>query len=299
MTGRPRSISTANVSVPINLLWATPPQANLYHRYSGDSPCLDDKRKAWLEDLGISPDEIARDTGPPNWTDFAALDRGVPTAYLIHRLNLCRLSDTIASELYSGALEQPWSDLRQKLRHLQHNLHCWREALPDNLAIEEKITIDTCTRARIELSMYYHSVQMMLYRPCLSPVMTEKKLDSLWEFRHKSARACVHAAMSMVALIPERLTAPQAFQILPWWSFLHFLSQATAVLLLELSFGAEHFLEEIPQLLSSVRHAMNHLGCLAQGSVSASRAWMICRRLLAEVVHRHKDFDISDMSCEA
>lgn len=106
----------------------------------------------------------------------------------------------------------------------------WFENLPENLSLVSRGRDSNNPRIRIELAMYYRSLQMILYRPCLCANSVEAEAVESREFNHRSARACVLGAMSMLALLPDDPTATEIYRLLPWWSLLHFVVQASAVL---------------------------------------------------------------------
>ena len=135
---------------------------------------------------------------------------------------------------------------------------------------------------------------MLLHRPCLGEVRIENETVQSQEFNRSSARACVQGAMSMLELMPDNPTAREAFQLLPWWALLHFLAQATAILLLELALEAQHFVDESNQIVESVRKAMNYLHCMTAQSLSAYRAWRVFR-ITAEVSAVYDTLDLVDV----
>jgi hypothetical protein len=147
--------------------------------------------------------------------------------------------------------------------------------------------------------MYYHGVQMMLHRPCLCEVIIENESFASREFNRSCARACVHAAMSMLAVMPDNPNVHDAYQLLPWWTLLHDVAQAAGVLLLELCLGGQHFRNEIPEIMSYLRKAMGYVWCLTEMSLSAYRAWKILRQLLSDVLQQHDDWEILDIPEEA
>jgi len=79
----------------------------------------------------------------------------------------------IATQLYSGTVDESWSELQRKIGELHTELRLWSEYLPEDLAIRSKTPADTDPRTKIELSMYYYNAQMILRRPCLCEVLIE------------------------------------------------------------------------------------------------------------------------------
>ncbi|KIW75157.1 hypothetical protein Z517_11929 [Fonsecaea pedrosoi CBS 271.37] len=299
MTGRPKSIFLSDVTIPIDLFWSVPQETEQFSDKIDNIFSPADSKKMWLEYLNASRNISQMTGGVVPWKSFAAVGRGIPTSYLPHRLYLCQLSDKVAAQMYSGTSEDSWSQIQDKIGNLQTELKNWVEQLPPELTLQSQDSvIDTDPRTKLELGMYHHSVEMILHRPCLCEVIIGDESKQSKEFNRSSARACVHAAMAMLSLMPDYPTAHEAYQLLPWWSLLHFVAQATSVLLLELALDGRHFEDEIPQVVTYLRKAMSYLWCMSEGSLSCYRAWRIFRQLLTEVMERH-EYDLADIPAEA
>lgn len=300
ITGRPKSISLLDVTIPIEHPWSPLADNQDVPDLVGGGRTTEESRKTWLEFLGAPQQTSQHMTGGvAPWKSFALVGRNIPPSYFPQRLYLCQLSDKIASKLYSGTSSNSWSEVQRKIGEMQTELTLWAEGLPSELTFQNHDSSDTDPRLKFELNMYYHSVQMILHRPCLTEVAIEHESSRLREFNLSSARACVHGAMSMLAIMPDNPTAHEAYQLLPWWTLLHFVAQATAVLLMELCLDSQHFQNEVPEVVGYLRKAMAYLYCMTEASLSAYRAWRIFRQLLAEVVRRHDDLDFVDIPGEA
>ncbi len=299
ITGRPKSIFIGDVTAPIDLFWTVPRETEGFTGQVDDFLSPAGSRKIWLEYLHAGPNISQMTGGMVPWKSFSAVGRNIPMSYLPQRLQLCRLSDRVASHMYSGTLDDSWSEIQRKVELMQSELKQWHENLPEELSLQGQESADTDPRTKIELRMYFHSVEMILNRPCLCEITIENESLRSREFNRSSARACVHAAMSMLSIMPDYPTAHEANQLLPWWTLLHFVAQATSVLLLELALNAQHFRNEVPQLVQYLRKAMGYLWCMTEGSLSAYRAWRIFRQLLTEVLERHEEIDLTDVPMDA
>ncbi|OQV06017.1 Fungal specific transcription factor domain-containing protein [Cladophialophora immunda] len=299
ITGRPKSIFLTDVTIPIDLFWSVPRETLAFSEQVDHFLSPAGSRKIWLEYLHSGSGISHMTGGMVPWKSLSSVGRDVPISYLPQRLYLCRLSDKVASHLYSGTSEDSWSEIQQKLGNLQDELRQWAGNLPQELAIQGQESAGTDPRAKIELGIYYYSVEMILNRVCLCEITIPDESAGSQEFNRSSARTCVHAAMSMLAMLPDHPTAHEAYQLLPWWELLHFVAQATAVLLLELALDAQHFRNEAAQIVTSLRKAMGYLWCMTEMSLSAYRAWRIFRQLLTEVMGRHDDLDLTDIPTEA
>jgi hypothetical protein len=286
VTGRPTLLSLADVTVPIGPIHALPAMTGP-SRSSGSGPPTT-SRKIWLDFLNSTRDLPQRMTGGViPWKSFAAVGQSASPSHFPQRLLLCRLRNKIAEEIYSGTLEDSWVEVQCKISELQTEFRHWAEDLPDDLAIQSKAPATSDPRTKIELSMYYSSVQMMLHRPCLCAIVIENESLQTQEFNRHCARTCVHAAMSMLAVMPDSPSAHEAYQLLPFWALLHYVAQATAVLLLELSLDGQHFLTETTEVVNYLRKAVAYLWRMTENSLSAYRAWRIFRRLLSAVSERY------------
>ncbi|OAP58456.1 hypothetical protein AYL99_07546 [Fonsecaea erecta] len=299
ITGRPKSISSADMTIPIDLFYTVPQETEQFSGQTDNFRSPGASRKIWLDYLNSSRSISQMTGGAVPWKSFASVGRDVPTSYLPQRLYLCRISDRIATQLYSGTSNDSWFETQRKIGDLQSELRTWAENSPQEVSLQGHDPTDTDPRAKIELGLYYHSLEMILHRPCLCEVIIEDESSQSKEFNRSSARACIHAAMSMLSLMPDYPTAHEAYQLLPWWALLHFVSQAAAVLLLELALGAQHFKDEVPQLVTYLRKAMAYLWCMSGSSLSCYRAWRIFRQLLTEVLERHDGLDLKDVPSEA
>lgn len=297
ITGRPTSISVSNVTLPITIL-------EQRQKLCLEQPAqLDEQvdsvkiRRFWVQFLCQQRENSQMMAhGPmPSTKDFATIEEDVPPSHFPHRLRLCHLSDKVGTQLYMGHAQPSWSEIQRRVRELQAELRDWLQGLPVELALQSSETRRMGARVKIELNMYYHSVQMILHRPCLCDGEIADESHGSQEFNHECARACVHAAMNMLAAIPDDPSAHEAYQMLPWWALLHYLGQAASVLLVELSLDSQHFQNEPGELIRHLKKAMAYLRCMAERSLSAYRLWRICRQLLDQVRPRYGDLDVADL----
>jgi hypothetical protein len=152
---------------------------------------------------------------------------------------------------------------------------------------------------KVALMMYFHSVQMMLYRPCLCEILLEHESNTSRQFRINCARACILAAVSFVSMLPDYLVSHNAYHVLPWWSLLHYTSQTMAIVTLELCLRAQHVLQGLPKLMACLQEATAYIRYLGETSTSACRAGEIFRGLLITLLRRYEQFDVADTLNEA
>jgi hypothetical protein len=199
------------------------------------------------------------------------------------------------AQLYAPSTSHSWAATQKKIIVLQNELDAWDKSLPEELSLVSVVAFNSEPRAKIDLALYQQSLKMILYRPCLCHVQIPRESDGSKEFNRLTASNCVYAGMGLMDILPDDPTTHEAYQLLPWWNLLHYISQALGVFILELCLDMEHFQDSANQLTPHIRKAMAYLWCLSNGSLSSYKAWRIFRHMLASVSSRIDNFDISDI----
>ncbi len=209
--------------------------------------------------------------------------------YFLHLVQLTRVTQDIFHSLYNPAsIKGTWSDIQGKVKDLDERLEHWYRKLPPAFAFRRKQRERGSYEYRLNLGFFYFSTKMTVHRPCLCrldrkiPGQSNKSL----EFNRASAATCVEAAMEMLQLIPDEPNAVGLISIGPWWNILHWVVQATTVLMLEISFRANHMPEEADTILESSKKGIRWLHALAEDNPSARRAWSMCNALFGDAVKK-------------
>jgi hypothetical protein len=239
---------------------------------------VDSSRSPSMPTGGQAPDlEWAKDV-PPN-----------SSLYFLHMVQLTRITQSIFHQLYNpAAVKGTWSDIQSQVKDLDERLEMWYRKLPQAFAFRRKQRERTSYEYRLNLGFFYYSTKMTIHRPCLCrldrkiPNQSSKSL----EFNRSSAASCVEAAMDMLQLIPDEPNAVGLVRVGPWWNILHWIVQATTVLMLEISFRVSHMPEEADAILDSCKKGIRWLHALAEESQSAKRAWTMCNALFIESVKK-------------
>jgi hypothetical protein len=105
--------------------------------------------------------------------------------------------------------------------------------------------------------------------------------------------------MSLLAIMPDNLTVHEAYQLLPWWTLLHYVAQATAVLMLEIALNCQHLQKEVGEVMNYLRKAMSYVWCMTSESLSAYRAWRTFRQLLSAILLKYEHYGAVDIPEEA
>ncbi|EXJ55022.1 uncharacterized protein A1O5_12761 [Cladophialophora psammophila CBS 110553] len=262
------------------------PSSNTQTPSFGSTPSTDRSRSQTKIDSrspsmppGVRADDLewAKDV-PPN-----------SSLYFLHAVQLTRLTQNIFHSLYNPAsIKGTWSDVQAKVKDLDERLEHWYRKLPPAFAFRRNQRERGSYEFRLNLGFFYYSTKMTIHRPCLCrldrkiPGQSSKSL----EFNRNSAAACVEAAMEMLQLIPDKPNAVGLIRVGPWWNIIHWLVQATTVLMLEISFRANHMPEEAEAILESCKKGIRWLHALAEDNLSARRAWAMCFALFKEAVKK-------------
>lgn len=208
--------------------------------------------------------------------------------YFVWRVRLSIIGHKIRSSLYScGQPNEAWSRVQQTIREFDQELSQWSVDLPEEMSLPREINLESADRRggqlldHFELALSYQSTRMILFRPCLchleGVIPQESALSR--SFNLEAAASCVAAARSLLALLPGEPVGAHASKMLPWWSLLHYITQAGAVLILELCLKAEHMPGQVKALLEDMAKVMRWLAEMAADSLSAWRSWKIFRKL--------------------
>ncbi|KPI44660.1 putative transcriptional regulatory protein [Cyphellophora attinorum] len=209
--------------------------------------------------------------------------------YFLHLVQLMRLTQNIFQELYNPtAIEGTWSDIQAVIQGRDESLEAWCRNLPPSLDPKRNQRDREFYEYRLSLGFAYYSSKMMTHRPCLCrldrkiPHQSNKSLA----FNRNSATMCVDAAKDMLRLIPDEPNAVGLIKVGPWWNILHWLVQATTVLMLELSFRVHHMPEEAHSILEAAKKGVRWLHALGEDNLSARRAWSMCNRMLHDAASK-------------
>ncbi|KAK5469821.1 hypothetical protein LTR20_002332 [Exophiala xenobiotica] len=232
------------------------------------------------------------------WRNFSSIPDSSPWNHHFYYNRLCTISHLIERCVYGPEQQASRLEVQQRLRDLQRDLTAWEKSLPKELNLWSGGDGDTDPRVKISLALYHQSLKMTLYRSCLCEIDIPGQSRESQEFNMNSGQNCVHAAMSMMDILPELPTMHELVRLLPWWNLLHYLSQALSVFVLELCIDARHLHGSPNKLETCIVKAMSYLQCLASQSRSTYRAWRTFRLLLTLVNGRVPTLNIADIPSE-
>ncbi|KAJ6016984.1 hypothetical protein N7451_000363 [Penicillium sp. IBT 35674x] len=224
--------------------------------------------------------------------------------YFFCLTDLILISHTASTRVYStDAVKQGWDSIQSRLNFFNKTLEEWSSSLPDSISfkiVDAGQSLSKVNAYKISLSLQYYSSRIILNRPCLARTRTAGDGISnsyrSWA-KEESAMTCLHSALAILSIFPDQPDSLWVCHIL-WWNVLHFLVQATTVLLINLSF--EDLASKKPSgqsstsgssasqlpgvsdsvnyeaVLTAARKALQWLNCLGKTEASARRAFEIC-----------------------
>lgn len=154
----------------------------------------------------------------------------------------------IITSLYTaGTMMRSPDEIQQDIVQLDQRLDDWLEKLPRELnfqmhlhdwAAPQAPFLRECTL----LAFQFYSAKILLTRPCLggftaSGQHTQATIPA--SFAQRMAGTCVRTAQAVVDLLPDQLHPHFLYEYGPWWTVVHNLMQALAVLLLALHYSSE------------------------------------------------------------
>jgi hypothetical protein len=149
---------------------------------------------------------------------------------------------------------------------------------------------------RMGLAFLFYSTKIEITHPCLCRLdSSPPEDDKTHEFCNKTAAECVESACHMLTLFPDNPDAAMLHRISPWWCTLHYLMQATTVLLLELAFHSQHIPEKANMVLKAAKKAIDWLSALSKTNMASERAWKLCDGFLRRL-EPHIGIDANEMS---
>ena len=300
MTGRSMCIRTLDFTVQI------PPMKPLDHWEHSSSlkaaagPDRGKVSSLWQSFLGVQRGvALNLSGGTTPWNRFVPVGSNASPQHFTARLALSKISEEIGAKLYFRSIEMTWSDYQHEVRALAGKLQTWSTSLPPELRVDFEGDATFDPRSRLELAMYHHSVRMILWRACLCEITLEGESAASAHFNREGALACIQSALNTMDTMPDAPIAAEVFQILPWWPLLHYICQAAAVLLLELSLNIQHMQGGTTTIMLALKKATNYLWIFAEHSKSAYKAWNIVRCLADKALGRYRTDLFSDVPMAA
>ncbi|KAK4696825.1 hypothetical protein P7C71_g1155, partial [Lecanoromycetidae sp. Uapishka_2] len=206
-------------------------------------------------------------------------------AFAFHA-KLSTFTSEVLHRLYrADAMDETWAHVQSTISSLNSELEKWRADLPILFDFTKKQRDQCFVSQRLSLGFFYYSTLMIINRPCLCRMDRKIPNESgiAKNFDRETAAGCVHAAQGMLGLLPDEPNAVGLYKVAPWWCLVHYLMQSAAVLMLELSFRADHMPIEVEEVFDSAKKVLEWLRSMSEDDEAARRACALCNDLLRKV----------------
>jgi hypothetical protein len=243
-------------------------------------------RSSWLWSQFLSQTQWSDHAFPGRVFPSGQIGVGIPDSYFSATFQLSIISSKISTRLFVDHSNQTWHDLQVATDELESSLDSWANQLPEELYISKVEQYASDPRAALDLAMHRNNIRMLLYRSCLCEISIESESAQSKAFNFSRARLRVEAALELINLLPDDPIAGRLFQILPWWSLLHYLCQAGTILLLELCLDLQHFPSEGLRIQFGMDKVIGYLSSLCVYSKSAYKAHFIFHLFRDKVLGR-------------
>ena len=206
--------------------------------------------------------------------------------YFKYHTGLSNFTNEVLIRLYrADAMSKSWADVQSTIATLNSKLEKWRAELPNVFDFTKRQRDQQFVRQRMSLGFSYYSILVIINRPCLCRI--DRKIANqsgkAQDFNRETAMKCVHAPRDMLEMLPQEPNATGLYKVAPWWCLVHYLVQAATVLMLELSFRANHMPNEVEEIFDSTKKAIAWLRSLSQVDEAAKRAWSLCNEMFHKV----------------
>ena len=287
VTGRPSMINPRDCSVAIPKTLAevkspsttTPPSESTYRRSAGESryhpsgPDMSEPR----QELPLNR------TMKHNTTRIAAM-------FFVRYAELCMLAKEVVSELYQpGIRGKKWLEIQSTIDSFDDRLFEWKDGISPPFDAASPSSDPETESCGVALRILFYSTRIIINRPCLCRIeerIEDPARSSKWKSIN-AANKCVESARALLNLIlhkPDSVTLREGTM---WWMLLHQLKRALTVLLLELTFRAEHMPSEADEIIVEAKAAVNWLHHMSNSSTDARRTCSHMSKLLRLAVEKN------------
>ena len=203
--------------------------------------------------------------------------------YFVHYAELCMLVKEVVSELYQpGIRSKERSEVQSRIDSFDNRLFEWKDGVNPPFDVASPSSDPETESCRVALRILFYSTRIIINRPCLCRIqerIEDQKRSSKWK-NINSANKCVESARALLNLIlhkPDSITLREGTL---WWMLLHHLKRALTVLLLELTFRAEHMPSEADEIIVEAKAAISWLHHISNSSTDARRTYSHMSKLL-------------------
>jgi hypothetical protein len=217
-------------------------------------------------------------------------------AFKMHTALDALLSQSMDSLYLPEAMNKPWATTQTSIQRLNLKLGKWRSSLPTRFLINEGPVGEAKAPLieRMSLNCRYFSTSMLINRFCVydakrasSAIPSQSQASK--EGDQKFAQQCINSALGLVNLFAESPNAIDLYRTAPWWSILHFITQAGAILTMEVWCHFQHDRGRAGEIVSAAIKVVDWLSDMSRTDLAAENACLCLSRLLRLGLSQHKE----------
>ncbi|KAE8149445.1 fungal-specific transcription factor domain-containing protein [Aspergillus avenaceus] len=284
MTGRPSCIVDGACTTPLPVPYdesdfRKEPVMRLISRSTQDSP----KQFEPPSDSSCNSDFQAVTASKCSQTNISTPCKSL---YFLQLIKLTSIAKRMTNKLYSPeGVIKPWSSIEFAIRGLMLDLDSWLMNLPTAYDFTSTQTSQSSANYRMSLALTFYSTKIGITKPCLHRIESNSENTRSEELCRKAAVECVESACHVLRLLPDPPDAVLLHKVSPWWCILHFLMQATAVLLFELTYHAQHVPEKAAMVSKAAKKSYDWLKAMSVTSIASEKAFRLCDGFLHQLGH--------------
>jgi hypothetical protein len=292
LTGRPSLRVDKGCSVPLPLpISSEEIDGTLIESRFGDqltmSTSILPRQRSVTAPLDISSGTSAQATSDYSSSTVEPANSG---SYLRSVLKLGEITHTALSLYASGVVGESWQYVQKLITHMSEDIEMWVTSLPDGLNFLHRDfgSDHPYKREQNSLAFLYHSTTILITRPCLCRLdrRIKKQSASSKAFNQDTALRCLESAKAIAQLLPDdpEFNIVALYESGPWWTMVHNIMQSLVVLLLDISYEAQHFPEDPHDVLNPLKKLTRWLRACRSNNGMARRAYSIVVDLLKNVI---------------
>lgn len=227
--------------------------------------------------------------------------------YFFYMVDLSLIAHTIASEVYAiDSSRAGRARVEGRIEFYSKKVDYWKSTLHPSFSFQDNQgnpQLRISSPFQISLALNYYSARIVLNRPCLNSHAFGNKSGSQpsrSQFTNTAALNCLRASLAIMALLPDQPDLVFCYEVLQWWDLLHVLTQATVILLLDISIGPiptrsgerTVSVESSDLVWTRTKKGLSWLHCLGRTSEAARRAFQFFSSCIGRIAPAN-DLDLS------
>lgn len=196
------------------------------------------------------------------------------------------MRDTIDNLYAPGTAHKEWAEVNIAIDSLNVKANNWLASLPAPYQFQNVCTTGPLRRQIYRLAFQFYSTRLLITQPCLQRLIhiSAEVSDAPESLSGPMAEICIQAACQLLDLLPNEPNLTWLYGIIPWWSALHYLMQAIAIMLTRLFVRTTIGTIDTNGVSSKLEKALGWLKVLSKVEISAQKAWLVS----SDIISRRK-----------